>query len=118
MSRRLPWLAESGQPAFLVSEDRGSLLNVMADTTEEQLLSNARDVHRFAAEMLGANLELSVTELTYTAKRLTECLADALNVAALRGERLDAPSADVTEPVYGNAAKALGEALRAGTEQK
>ncbi|KAF4410908.1 hypothetical protein [Streptomyces lycii] len=89
--RRLPWKTESGKPAYLSADDPNSLLAVMADTVEAQMLASAEEVLRFARDLLAGGTPLTADEIAYTAQRLTECLADAVRVATLRGERLPEP---------------------------
>lgn len=84
--RRLPWCTESGKPAYLSADDPNSLLAIMADTAEAQMIGNARDVLSLARQLIAG--EISAHEMSYATQRLAECLDDAIKVADMRGERL------------------------------
>ncbi|MFH9821617.1 hypothetical protein, partial [Streptomyces sp. NPDC017230] len=79
------------------------VINQIADQTEAQIISAARDDVAYALSM--AELpEASRAELRLIVRKLAGTVRDIANVAELRGERLD-------EPVYGSAVRALSDAL-------
>ncbi|GHF88856.1 hypothetical protein [Streptomyces thermodiastaticus] len=88
--RRLPWRTEGGKPAYLSSDDPNSLLSLMADNVEEQTLTNAETVLGLVKPMYAPGARLTRDEALFMLRRTAECLADAINVARMRGERLAA----------------------------
>ncbi|MEU6321499.1 hypothetical protein [Streptomyces sp. NPDC047009] len=87
--RRLPWKSESGKPTFLASDDPNSMLALMADQIEEQHLTNATTILGLVQPMYGPDARLTASEALFMLRRTAECLADVVDVARMRGERLD-----------------------------
>lgn len=88
--RRLPWNGPEGKPAYLPDDGSGGFLASLADAAEETQLATGGQVLLLARRMLQEDGEkLTVDELSYVTRRLSECLADALRVAESRGDRLD-----------------------------
>ncbi|MFF4316007.1 hypothetical protein [Streptomyces sp. NPDC001507] len=88
--RRLPWKTDSGKPAFLATDDPNSMLSLMADQIEEQHLTNASTVLGLVQPMWGPDARLTAAEAVFMLRRTAECLADVVDVARMRGERLNA----------------------------
>jgi hypothetical protein len=86
--RRLPWKTETGKPAFLASGDPNSRLSLMADQIEEQHLTNATTVLSLVQPMCAPEVRLTADEAMFMLRRTAECLADVIDVAHMRGERL------------------------------
>jgi hypothetical protein len=88
--RRLPWNGPEGRPAYLPDDGSGGFLARLADAAEETQLATGGQVLLLARRMLQEEAErLTVDELSYVTRRLSECLADALRVAESRGDRLN-----------------------------
>ncbi|MFC8005559.1 hypothetical protein ACFUCH_13520 [Streptomyces olivaceus] len=86
--RRLPWDGPDGKSAFLVSDDPHGLMSVLADQAEAHALETAqRDVERALA--LTDDDAVSRAELRLAVRWLAHAVDAAVNVAELRGERLD-----------------------------
>ncbi|MEU3746863.1 MULTISPECIES: hypothetical protein [Streptomyces] len=97
--RLLPWSGPDGKPCYLSTNDEGSRLSRLADTTEAIQLDLAADLVAHATEVLRA--EVTVPEdLRRLSTALTEALQDALRVATSRGHRL--PAANLTTREEGN----------------
>ncbi|MFJ9913617.1 hypothetical protein [Actinacidiphila glaucinigra] len=60
----------------------------MADQIEEQHLTNAATVLDLVQHMYGPEARLTAAEALYMLRRTAECLADVIDVARMRGERL------------------------------
>lgn len=86
--RRLPWNAESGVPAYLSTDDPNGFLSTVADSVEEALILDARNVEKLARTLVNSDHRLSPGELQHTLTRALEALSEALSVATMRGERL------------------------------
>ncbi|GHF89066.1 hypothetical protein [Streptomyces thermodiastaticus] len=84
--RRLPW-TEDGKPAYLVTGEGGSFLAEMADAMEEGMLTTA-EVDAERADTLADDVRASRAELKMAVRYLARAVADAVEVARLRGERL------------------------------
>ncbi|MBQ0974752.1 hypothetical protein KBZ00_27015 [Streptomyces sp. RK31] len=85
--RLLPWRGPDGQRAYLSTDDPNGFLSRLADNLEAAQLKTGADVLSYASRMLD-DPDVSAGELRYAARRLAECLADALRVAESRGDRL------------------------------
>ncbi|MGW3982425.1 hypothetical protein [Streptomyces mirabilis] len=101
--RRLPWSGPGGKTEYVTPGD--GVINQIADSTEAHIVSMARDDAAYAVTM-AERPEVSRDELCALVRKLADTVKDVASVAELRGERL-------SEPVYGPAARALEEALRA-----
>ncbi|MFB7222586.1 hypothetical protein [Streptomyces sp. NPDC056227] len=85
--RRLPW-TEDGKPAYLATDGGASFLADMADAMEEGMLATAEmDADR--ANAIRDDASASRAELKLAVRYLSGAVADAVEVARLRGERLD-----------------------------
>lgn len=85
--RLLPWSGPDGKPAYLSTGDEGGFLSRVADEAEVSQLATAEQVLGHVGELLSDN-SATAGELRYAARRLSECLADTLQVAQSRGARL------------------------------
>lgn len=85
--RRLPWLTDSGKPVYLATDDAQSLLALMADDVEAQYIDGAEKVLGLVTPLLGT--PLTAEEAAFMLRRTVECLRDVIDVARLRGERLE-----------------------------
>ncbi|MFF1400460.1 hypothetical protein ACFVZD_42730 [Streptomyces sp. NPDC058287] len=95
--RRLPW-RENDKAAYLSTGGGVSLIGAMADAMEEGMLATAEaDASR--ATTLTEDVSASRAELRMAVRYLCHAIADAVEVARLRGERLplDAESECVAE---------------------
>jgi hypothetical protein len=88
--RRLPW-REDGKSAYLSTDDGTSLLARMADTMEEGMLTTA-EVDMARALSVADEISSSRAELRMAVRFLAHAVADAVEVARLRGERLGVDS--------------------------
>lgn len=86
--RLLPWSGADGQPAHLVTDDRGSFLSRLADQMEATQLETGTEVLKLSRAMLESLERPTSNELFYVIQRLAECLTDALRVAESRGQRI------------------------------
>ncbi|MEU5651298.1 hypothetical protein ABZ767_18510 [Streptomyces pseudogriseolus] len=84
--RRLPW-TEGGKTAYLSTDGGSSLLARSADVMEESMLVTA-EVDANRATTLAADISASRAELRMAVQYMTRAIADAVEVARLRGERL------------------------------
>jgi hypothetical protein len=84
--RRLPW-SEDGKSAYLSTGDGASFLARMADTMEEGMLTTA-EVDMTRALSVAEEVSASRAELKMAVRFLAHAVADAVEVARLRGERL------------------------------
>ncbi|MQY15244.1 hypothetical protein SRB5_54230 [Streptomyces sp. RB5] len=104
--RRLPWTDE-GRPAYVPLGD--GMVNRIADAMELEILAGAlRDARR--AEDLGRVAGASVAEFRTVVAWLAHAVRDAVNVAVLRGERLDGIPVDgpiVVEGLVGQSVQAM-----------
>lgn len=100
--RRLPWTGPEGKTEYVTPGD--GLINQLADSTEVHTITMALNDAAYALSM-AERPEVSRGELCLMVRKLADSVKDVAHVAELRGERL-------TEPSYGPAARALGEALR------
>lgn len=92
---RLPW-TEDGKPAYLPTDDGASFLARMADTMEEGMLTTA-EVDMARALSVAGEVSASRAELKMAVRFLAHAVADAVEVARPRGERLGvAPEAKET----------------------
>ncbi|MGW1801519.1 hypothetical protein ACWCQN_37790 [Streptomyces sp. NPDC001984] len=101
--RRLPWTGPEGKVEYVTPGD--GVVNQIADSTEAHMVSVALDDAAYALAM-AERPEVPRAELRLIIRKLAGAVKDVASVAELRGERL-------SEPVYGPAARALEEALRA-----
>lgn len=85
--RLLPWSGPDGKPCYLSTDDDGSRLSRLADTTEAIQLDLAADLIRHASEALG-DQDTEAGELRRLSANLVNALQDVLRVAASRGHRL------------------------------
>ncbi|MFF3893172.1 hypothetical protein ACFYY3_08275 [Streptomyces sp. NPDC001812] len=86
--RLLPWPGANGQRAYLSTGDPSGFLSLLADRLEAEQLAAGAEVLKLARVMLDSADPLTSDEMAYVARRLAECLADALRVAESRGDRL------------------------------
>ncbi|MBQ0986366.1 hypothetical protein KBZ10_17985 [Streptomyces sp. F63] len=113
--RRLPWSNDADRPSFVESGD--SFLNRLADTLEGQMIETAQDDADKARDLV-ADPDATAEEMRKALGYLAGSLRDAALVATLRGERLNIDSAPAgeshpaDEPLYGERARAVGQALR------
>ncbi|MFD4970953.1 sulfatase [Streptomyces sp. NPDC056821] len=85
--RRLPW-SEDGKPAYLSTGGGASFLAHLADVMEEGMLTTA-EVDGERANAIADDVSASRAELRFAVRYLSHAVADAVEVARLRGERLD-----------------------------
>ncbi|MDT0306745.1 hypothetical protein RM780_07185 [Streptomyces sp. DSM 44917] len=90
--RLLPWPGEDGGPAYLSADSANRDLFTLADELENAQLAAGDAVLRCARPLI-AEPSATVRELRFAARRLAECLGDALRVAESRGARLAEESA-------------------------
>lgn len=83
--RRMPGTAD-GRTGFC---QPGGLVAAMSDALENDLIESAAVVLGLVKAVLSGP-QLTADESWFMLRRTAECLADALNVADLRGERLAA----------------------------
>jgi hypothetical protein len=84
--RRLPW-EEDGKPVYLATDGEASFLARMADTMEEGMLTTA-EVDMTRALSVADDVDATRPELKTAVRFLAHAVADAVEVARLRGERL------------------------------
>ncbi|GGM91926.1 hypothetical protein [Streptomyces fuscichromogenes] len=84
--RLLPWTGVDGKPGYLVGDGTG-YVSRLADQVESMHLGMAGDLLDHAAELL-AEHRLTVEELRYLVRRLSEPLREVKRVAESRGARL------------------------------
>ncbi|MFD1658569.1 hypothetical protein ACFSL4_10185 [Streptomyces caeni] len=85
--RLLPWTTPEGALCYLSTDDPESLLSRLADRLEADLLDSARFILAEARPLL-ADEATGRRELRFTGVQPAAALADALRIAASRGERL------------------------------
>jgi hypothetical protein len=85
--RLLPWTTPDGAPCYLSTDDPDSRLSRLADELEADLLDSAEFVLTGARSLL-ADEAAGRRELRFAGVQLAAALADALRIAASRGERL------------------------------
>ncbi|MER5707324.1 hypothetical protein [Streptomyces sp. NPDC002122] len=88
--RLLPWSSPDGKPCFLSTDDDGSPLSRLADTTEAAQLEVGQELLERAMEVL-ADAKPMPAELRLLTRDLTEALRVTLRVATSRGHRLPKP---------------------------
>lgn len=87
--RLLPWSTPEGKTAYLVTDDPGGMLSLMADGVEETQIDTARQVLTLARQMLeNHDVRMTGDEYAFVTRRLAECVSDLLRVAGSRGARL------------------------------
>ncbi|MEU4681620.1 hypothetical protein [Streptomyces xinghaiensis] len=91
--RLLPWPGPEGRRAYIPDDNPDGFLTKLADNVEAAQLKTGADVLDLARGVLDDS-KATVSEVRYAAKRLAECLADALLVAESRGGRLGSPDPD------------------------
>lgn len=92
IARLLPWSTPEGKPCFLSSDGAGYLSRV-ADNIESVQLGMAGELLDHAADMLSDG-KVTIDQLHFLTRRLTEALRDVKRVAESRGARLPAPDDD------------------------
>jgi len=106
--RRLPWTTEAGHPAYVPFGD-GAVTRI-AEAMEVSILESARFDARRARAVIGEPTT-TVNELRAALRTLAHAVDDAVNVAELRGERLDSEEG-IPQPLIGQAAREVGQCLR------
>ncbi|MEK9520053.1 hypothetical protein MIU24_11670 [Streptomyces venezuelae] len=96
--RLLPWTGPDGKPCYLSTDDEGSHLSRLADSTEALQLGRAADLVSHTLEVLEDEVT-ELEELRQLAADLTEALKAALRVATSRGHRLPALDRNTGEGV-------------------
>lgn len=84
--RRLPW-REDGKDAYLPTGEGSPFLARVADSMEEGMLATA-EVDMARALSVAEEMSSSRAELKMAVRFLAHAVADAIEVARLRGERL------------------------------
>ncbi|CAM5649025.1 hypothetical protein [Streptomyces aurantiogriseus] len=85
--RLLPWTTPDGKPCYLSTDSDTSRLSLLADDVEAAQLDSGEQVLAGARAVL-ADPHAGERAVRFALRRATECLADALRVAASRGERI------------------------------
>ncbi|MFG2890465.1 hypothetical protein [Streptomyces sp. NPDC048248] len=85
--RLLPWSGSDGQPCYLSTENSGSYLSRLADTTEALQLEAAAELGKHASEVL-SDWRNRPNELRLLVMDLAGALRDVRRVAISRGHRL------------------------------
>ncbi|RDG36490.1 hypothetical protein [Streptomyces corynorhini] len=91
--RLLPWSSPEGNPCFLSTDGRGSMMSRLADDVEEAQTGVAAEVLDDAAAIL-AERKADVSDLRRALARVMEALGDMLRVAESRGARLSVSDDD------------------------
>lgn len=87
--RLLPWSTPEGKTAYLVTDDPGGMLSLLADGVEETQIETARHVLTLARQMLeNHDIRMTGDEYAFVTRRLAECVRDLLRIADSRGARL------------------------------
>jgi hypothetical protein len=87
--RLLPWPSPDGKTAYLVTDDPGGMLSLLADGVEETQIETARHVLALARQMVeDQDIRMTGDEYAFVTRRLTECVYDLLRIADSRGARL------------------------------
>ncbi|MDI3423553.1 hypothetical protein QIT00_34265 [Streptomyces sp. B-S-A12] len=81
--RLLPWSSDDGKPCFVLGDGNGPVSRI-ADEIECVQLAMAQQLLGHARELLECP-RVSVGELRFLGRRLSEALTDALRVAESRG---------------------------------
>ncbi|WP_329309682.1 hypothetical protein [Streptomyces sp. NBC_01262] len=89
--RRLPFNGPEGSPAFTPDTNPNGMLARLADQIETRQLETGQAVLTLSRQMLEDEDDLEPKQARFVIMRLAECLADALTVAEMRGERLPVP---------------------------
>ncbi|MGW3044388.1 hypothetical protein ACWC9T_31070 [Kitasatospora sp. NPDC001159] len=95
--RLLPWTAPDGRLCYLSTNGQG-YLSTLADGIEAMQLSMGEELLEYARGVLAPGERVSSSvEYRWLARRLTEALSDALNVADSRGQRIPTPQQEADE---------------------
>ena len=92
--RLLPFSGAEGRTVLLITDGTATPLTLLADTVEDQQIESAAVVLGLARPMVEDTQRLEVHELRWIARRLCESLAEVLNIAESRGQRIP----DYAEP--------------------
>lgn len=87
-ARLLPWSGPGGKPCYLVGDGTGYVSRI-ADEIERTQLDMADGLLGHAEDMLGCE-RVTVPELRFLARGLTDALRDVRRIAESRGARLPA----------------------------